>query len=104
MVGSEVVSAHATKSFEGVVISLNIKWRQVVSYTSWLFYHWERYFRDSCTAGWTVLWTILLLCVISGFCRCVNEIFIFLGYDVTLISSSLLMFQDNLSVPSAWVK
>jgi len=50
------------------------------------------------------LWTILLLCVISGFCHRVNEIIIFGGYDVALISSSLLMFQDNLSVPSAWVK
>jgi len=91
------------KSYEGVVFSLSVKWRQVVSYTSWLFYH-LRYLSNNCTAGWTVLWTILLLCVISGFCHRVNEIFIFLGYDVALISSSLRMLQDNLSVPSAWDK
>jgi hypothetical protein len=47
------------------------------------------YHSDNCThtAGWTVLWTILLLCVISGFGHHVNEIFTFLGYYVALISS-----------------
>jgi hypothetical protein len=61
-------------------LALSIKWRQVLSYTSCLLYHWEGYLNNSCTAGWTILWIILLLYVISGLCNFVNEIFTFLGY------------------------
>jgi hypothetical protein len=44
------------------------------------------------------------LCLISGFCRDVDEIFGLLEYYAELSGSSVLTFRDNISVSSSRVK
>ena len=50
------------------------------------------------------VWNRLGTCVISGFCREVDENCGFLCYYTSIIGNSLRKFRDSLSVPSSRVK
>jgi len=54
--------------------------------------------------GRSLLYIISVLCLISGFCREVDDVFTLLGYYAAYVGNSLPMIQDNLLLPSSRVK